>query len=51
MKIKFFLPLLLIPFLSSCHIVPNTYNYDDADKYVQYTSSTEITNTITDLGI
>ena len=51
MKIKRFLPLLLIPFLSGCHVVPNTYNYNDADKYVAYTASTQITNQITDLEI
>lgn len=51
MKIKRFLPILFVPFLSGCHIVPNTYNYDNADKYVAYSEATTISNTVTELEI
>lgn len=51
MKINRFLPILLLPFLNGCNIVPNTYNYNDADKYTAYSAATTITNTVTELEI
>ena len=52
MKIKTLLPILVLPFLTGCHIhVANNYNYDNADKYTKYTSELSVADKVENIEI